>query len=451
MQLMALRVSKLENRFSDLAAVYHGIGQLKDRDNNVVKTDYAIGQRQKGSFVICCGVRLGWRDAFHLRGKTHLGETLEAGGVVSTVMGAYSGFTYNQEFEDYFYQSEMDFGLSVGEDNWTKAETVEFNITNFVYLGNARIQGGFGQDVNCLELTVQGVELAFTRLADYEQAVDLLNDLGTARATCKLSVKVGNHSKDKIFQIVNAICRLLTIARGIQINWIAFSFVDSELSRYFCHHRHQVLGAYQEFEVIESVHHDATHEFLARCLPVYLDKDVDYQFGWFSHFLVEIHTAGFLDTRCLLLYNAMEWLCKRVNDKKKIGKYPVTLRKRVCDFVVRHEVPIVICSKCHALGTKPDNKYRGKGEEPCLGKGHKYKDRCDVGFYVECRNAVVHRGTFYSGEPRREYRIILSMFHKMLLRALEYEYMFIDRYDANFMHHASVKLGKGPYVLDRFD
>lgn len=207
---------------------------------------------------------------------------------------------------------------------------------------------------------------------------------------------------------------------------------------------------YQEYEIIESTHVDATEKFLSACLPKYLEQNDHYQFGQFAHFMVEAQTTGFLETRCIVLYGAVEKLSRKVNDKKKINGRKVTLRKRVCDFVICHDVPILICSKCMCLGNILGKEYRGREEEECLGSSDEYKDRCDVGFYVSCRNKLMHELNFRMDDSAQEYIRILSIFHKMLLRALDYEYMFIDRYDGwNLRHHASTPLKPGPLLIDR--
>lgn len=94
------RLSKLESKFGRMLEPYLGRGRLKGRNNEITETDFAIGQRHDGSFVLCCGVRLGWYDYCDISGQTELGQEIEAKGMVSTEMGSYSGGTYNSEYED---------------------------------------------------------------------------------------------------------------------------------------------------------------------------------------------------------------------------------------------------------------------------------------------------------------------------------------------------------------
>lgn len=433
--------SKLEAKFPSLNCVYQGRGQVND-----TATDFAIGQRHDGSLVLCCGVRLVWRDFCDLSGTTDTGQDLEAQGPVFTVMGAYSGSTYNREFDEYYYSSYHESVMTVGENNWSRAKRVVFDITNFVFVGNAAGESAYVSNPNVLEITIENVELAFIRIDSYEETVDSLNNERSTKTTCQIVVEVKNHTEEKIVRIVNGICRLLTIARGIQINWITCKYYDSSNDEFFACLRSRITSPFQEYEIIESWHVDATEKFLTTCYSTYNQLNQHYVFSEFSHFLVDIHSTGFLQTRCLLLYAAIERLSRKVNNKEQINRKSVTLRKRLCDYVQCHSVPVFICPNCMNLCKKPDNQYLGSNEDKCsIQSGNR---SCDIGFYIKCRNSLMHELKLYVSEPKENYTRILTLFHKMLLRSLDYNYKYIDHYDGwNLMGQSSVDLPLGPFEL----
>ena len=76
-------------------------------------------------------------------------------------------------------------------------------------------------------------------------------------------------------------------------------------------------------------------------------------------------------------------------------------------------------------------------------------DDCDVGFFVKCRNKLVHNSEFVTADPTEEYKRNLTIFHKMLLRALDYDYKYINRHDGwNLKGQSSEDLSCGPFLLN---
>lgn len=391
--------SRLESKYSNLVALYRGHGK-----HNGDETSFDVGQRQDGSIVLCCGLRLMWRDNCDLDGITDAGLNIKAQGSVKTAMGAYSDVAYNREFSDYFYASDYIFRISVGEHDWSRAETIIFDITNLVFVGNSGNESMWSVDRNSLELTIAGVGLTLTRLDNYVDIVDSLNDEHGTQTTCELRINVKHHSEQEILNVVNGVCSLLSIARGIQVNWIKCRYLDSESVDFFTHHRSQITSTFQDYELIYSGHEDATETFLTKSYPVYRKLNSHYNFGSLAHILVDIQSSGFLETRCLLLYVTIELLCRKVDNSD------ITLKERVRKYIDQHQVPVLKCvnQKCGSTGS------------PC-------EPNCDIGYFVKCRNSLVHKMKFSSTDSSREYVRNLGLLHKMLLRAFGYEYIFIDR------------------------
>ncbi|MYD08987.1 MAG: hypothetical protein F4X02_02990 [Chloroflexi bacterium] len=418
--------SKLSTKFSDVVNPYGGHGTI-----NGDQTDFEIGQRSDGSIVLCCDRRLNWSDNCLVAGVTCDRQKIHAQGFVKTVMGAYSDYAFKREHRDYFYRSVYEFGLSVGESDWSRVHTLVFDITNLVFLGNSNSSGGFWPFGDTLKVELEGIELTFKKLPDYEMVVDRLNDEGGTATTCQLEIEIGSHNEHDVTRVVRNACSLLSLARGIQINWITCRHFDDAGNNFFTLHRSTVTSSFQDFEVIESTHLDATERFLIDTYPTFSAQNTQYKYSQFAHVLVDIQSAGFLETRCLALYTAVETLSRKVNNRKSINGKRVTLKKRLYDFMVHHQVPVFVCSN-------------GK----CLDKSAKCMENCDIGFYVKCRNKLVHQSEFYSGNPKNEYKRNINLFHKMLLRALNYNYKYINWHDGwNMKGQSSEDLSKGPFML----
>ena len=399
-------MSNLAEMYGEFNSVYRGIGRLNGRD-----CEFEIGQKSHGAIRLICHSDEIWPafDSLELQDIAGPVQISAAGKVICTsyVSGARRTHVYH-------YLSAGKFELDAGEDAWEKAYTVRFAIANFEFNGKMfKDHSGQGSRRH-LEFRLDGLNISFQQVDEYTSVVESLKQNKETAITCELVIDIGNQRRDKICEVVDSICSLLTIARGTKINWIDYKLFDkeSELINHHCEPR--ITAPYTSVALAKSkIIPQCTIDFLTQCYPTYKAQNIEYHFDDIGNFLADIHSRGFLETRCLLLFSVAEVLTRSSFDNNK-------QLKRLRDFVDKHNVSVEKCrlKKC------------GRGCGTCSPKCKECKTRCEpnceIGKFIQDRNEFVHRMKFPNDEISRGYYRNLNFLHRMILSALNFSG---ERYD----------------------
>ena len=380
-------MSKLSEMYGKFECLFHGKGNLHGVD-----CEFEIGQQSNGDIYLRCHsqellpnnndniefIGLADEGPVHVNGKF----------IRTTVRGNY----------DYYYCNAGKLEMNVGELDWSRAHTVKFSITNFKFAGN-KIQeystGGWRR--TDLKLKLDGVNISFEKVEMYDSIIKSLARNKNTEITCELVIEVDNHVQEEIIEIVDRVCSLLTIARGTKINWISYKLLDSD-SELICHHcEPRITVSYTGMPLVKSINlPKCTVDFLTQCYPTYKERNTKYHFEDIGNFLVDIHSRGFLETKCLLLFSVAEVLARRVANIDNA-------RQRLRCFVDEHNVPAVKCEH---------NK--------CGLDGATCEETCEIGMFVSDRREFVHFMQFREDELQIGYYRNLNFLHRMILSALNF-------------------------------
>ena len=386
-------VSKLSELYGKFDCLFHGKGKL-----NGVDCEFEIGQQSDGNIYLRChSQELSPidNDNIELAGLASEGRVHVAGKVIRTLVRG--------NYDTYFCNAGK-LEMNVGEPDWGRAHTVKFAITNFKFTGNEKEEystGGWQR--TDLKLKLDGVNISFQKVEMYDSIIESLPRIKNTEITCELAIEVDNHAQEEIIEIVDRVCSLLTIARGTKINWISYTLCDDdglELGQCF---RPRITRPYTPIPLVKPLNDPAsTVRFLRQCYPTFVDENPHYHFDDLGNFLVDIHSRGFLETRCLLLFSVAEVLARRVANIDNA-------RQRLRCFVDEHNVPAITCEKkC------------GHGQEPC-------EDDCEIGIFVKDRKNMVHELKFSDPENNSVvYFRNLHLLHLMILGALDYRGEYYD-------------------------
>ena len=252
------------------------------------------------------------------------------------------------------------------------------------------------------------MNISFQQVDGYTSVVEALKQNKETAITCELVIEIGNQTREKICEFVDSICSLLTIARGTKINWIGYKLLDSN-SQLICHHcEPRITVPYTSIALVKSVIiPKCTIDFLTQCYPTYKERNTEYHFDDIGNFLVDIHSRGFLETRCLLLFSVAEVLTRSSFDNDK-------QLKRLRDFVDDHNVPV---SKCIQ---KKCGRGCGTCDPKCEACKYVCEPNCEIREFIQDRNEFVHRMRFPNDNITQGYYRNLNFLHRMILSALNF-------------------------------
>ena len=389
--------------YGEFHSVYRGIGTLNGRD-----CEFEIGQKPDGDIRLICGSDEFWPECKELAliGIADEVRINAAGKVIRTHAGPGESAAHC-----YHYRSAGKFELDVGASCWEEARSVRFAITNLVFTGNKReAHGTGGWRRTDLNVKLDGVNISFQKVEEYDSIIDSLKRNKSTKITCELVMEIENHAQDEILEIVDSICSLLTIARGTKINWINYKLLDSD-SELICHHcEPRITVPYTSIGLVKSVViPKCTIDFLTQCYPTYKEHNTKYHFDYVGNFLADIHSRGFPETRCLLLFSVAEVLTRSSFDNNK-------QLRRLRDFIDKHNVPVQKCIE----------KKCGRGCGTCVPKckecKYKCEPKCEIGKFIQDRNEFVHKMRFPDNENiTAGYYRNLNFLHRMILSALKFK------------------------------
>jgi len=253
------------------------------------------------------------------------------------------------------------------------------------------------------------VNISFQKVEEYDSIIESLKRSKSTEITCELVMQAEIHAQDEILEIADSVCRLLTIARGTKINWINYRILDKESKLINQHHEPRITVPYTGIGLVKSaVIPQCTIDFLTQCYPTYKEHNTKYYFDDMGNFLVDIHSRGFLETRCLLLFSVAEVLTRSLFDNNE----PL---KRLRDFVDEHNISVEKCRQ----------KKCGRGCGTCSPKCKECKTkcelRCEIGKFIQDRNEFIHNMRFPDNENiTAGYYRNLHFLHRMILSALKF-------------------------------
>ena len=396
-------MSKLSEFYGDFNILFQGVGKLNDHE-----CQFEAGQQSDGGIMLRCEtdtVSPCIDRSVTLIGTAE-GKRFQAKGEVirNTVTGRYS----------HFFSSSGRFDMSIGELDWSQADSVRFAIKNFQFTGNEFAAESTGPQPTLLRLSLDGVQIVFEKVDDYEPIMDSLQRKRGTEVTCEFVIEIKNRCKEEIIQFVDAICALLTIARGTKINWTSYKLCDSGGIELGHHFEPRITVPFTSIPLVKSINYPAdTVRFLEQCYPVFVDKNSRYHFDHVGNFLANIHSKAFLETRCLLLFSVAEVLASA---DKKSGK----LLKRLRDFADKHNVPVYKCQ------VKRCGRACGTCEPKCKECKYRCEDECEIGLFVKDRNGIVHEMGFPDHNTSAGYFRNLHFLHRMILSALDFRGALYD-------------------------
>ena len=376
-------MSELTDNHEKFVSLYEGKGKLNQQE-----CKFEIVQRPDGGIMVYCAFsdspETVNRSGVELRG--HTDEGLKVFG-----KGPYQNRRRRDNHDTETYSIDYGFQtLNVGEEDWSKAHSIKFAITNFISSGNE------AQAYDRLNLKLDGLNVSFQKVVDYNEIYNSVVSGNKTEVTCELTIEAAGRSQKEIIKIADSICDLLTIAKGRKINWINYEVYDANSSIIFTSHQSRLTDPNNGYELIDFKREQTAVTYLEQCYPAYKQFNLCHptMLNGVATMIFDSNTTRFTLPRALVMFSVVDALSKKVSSNR--------------DFTDR-----IRCLK---------TLYN-----VCL-------DEKEISFFVKSRNSVVHKLKFRANDRSariEEYEKCYHIFHRLLLRILDYQshYFDITQYD----------------------
>ncbi len=405
-------MSELTENYVNFINLYIGEGKL-----NQQPCEFQIGQQSDGKVIVFCPF-LGHpphvvHNEIELIGSTDDGKQVVAKGIVRQKQTIHPRLC--ESYIECFYESLRPFDMSIETSDVSKAHSVTFAITNFLFCGNDQESGGKGTCYNILNLTLDGLDISIAKVADYENLVNVVDRGVRTEVTSELTFEVAGHTQKEMRAIANRICDLLSIAKGRKISWINYRIFDAYSSEIFTLHESRLTDPKNGHELINFRDANRSINYLKRGYPAYMQFDSSYptMLNGVASMITDSNSTRFTLTRALIMFSVVDALGKKVLEQTLISQ-----GKPLRNFYS-------ISDKISALKTS----YK-----VCLSTD-------EIDYFRDSRNSVVHELKFHSSDTVEEYEKCYHIFHRLLLRILDYQSEYFDitlhRYSGsrvNFLH-----------------
>ena len=389
-------MSKLTEKYGKFVSLYEGEGKLNQQECKFEQEcKFKIGQQSDGTIIVECefsdfpetvdpySVELcGHTDkGLKVFGKgPHWNRTWGAG--PDTV---HEAITY---FSHYRFWT-----LNVGEADWSRAHSIKFAITNFLFYGNDKQASGRSNCLNVLKLKLDDLNISFQKVASYDNVLNSVGRGEKTEVTCELVIEVASRSQKEILEFARNICDLLTIAKGRKINWINYKVYDANSSIIFTSHQSRLTDPNNGYELINFREAQMAVTYLEQCYPAYKQFDLCHptMLNGVANMMSDSNATRFPLSRALVMFSAVDALSNKVSSNSYF-------KARIRCLKTMYNV--------------------------CL-------DEEEIEFFRKSRNSVVHELKFHTNDTIEEYKRCYHIFHRLLLRILDYQsdYFDITQYD----------------------
>lgn len=466
--------------FGPRYSTYSGSGSLTIINGQKIDCDFDLGQLLSGQVVLLCKCELSVEVASsvsaifqHRPIKQFEGKTSE-GYCVSSI-----GNIREADQQTEWRQSDpsvttLMFALfpdrvEIKMAEETNPATIHFGITNFEFYGSKSKEASGRLAFVALPIRLNTKDGEFTceieQTNNYKVIVKRLSSLKGIEVTCEVKFD-GFECHNKLEQVVDNICYLLSVASGGKIQWIYCKQLDKdgEIIHYMLASR--VTKPYSPLNVINNgpsidekrsrvAEVSEIQAFIESAYPIYVGKKNEYKLnkGLIDSYLDGKAEADYLESRGIKIIMALELLKDIFLQAEPIDKLIInkeefesmqSLIQEALSEILKKDKSIEsnqrgeVYSKIKELNKKT---FRAILEQICeIVDLDITKDEMDL--IIKSRNSLVHTGSFYFENLEKEerariqinmvadeYFFMVNFLDKLILKLLGYTGTYINRFN----------------------
>lgn len=371
----------------------------------------------------------------------------------------------------FFMEAKYGIVISAKEIRLTVAEprnftSVRYGLTNFLFLGTEgrELEYLYWQRVLPLKLDYQGNSVAgyICETSNYSSASNTLRAVGGIQVTAEfvIDLSLSQLSDTDCKNIADALCRVLSVARGTHIAWIYKVSLDSTGNPVTRVHSNRITRDYHDgLPLLSDSPDDAepTQVFAETTFPAYVVKSSEYMLdgGSLDTYLEAKSEEQYLEMRALKATVAMEMLAARhcsscvapqfnlIINPTVFNSLIEELSSSICDIVLRTTKNKKDAKRVAGRGRVLGLNQRSLGERiQRMWKGiGLLASPQDAKLFAVSRNCLAHTGRFACSPENRatvdgqdipwstsieEYGFLMSLLDRTILRILDYDGPYIN-------------------------
>ncbi len=448
--------------YGNCIASYRGKGTLTYEGEQQLECDFEAGQLTDGEIVLLYG-----SESISVLDVTALPSKFEGVTPEGFKISAH-GFTPKSYLPDKpdertgtfaaFRVNELMAEIVVGGQE----QSVRFGITNFKFFGTAPVRTGTSSFL-MLPLRLEDKDgvtnLSVRPIQEYTKVMLRVQTLTNIQVTCEAVADIAsNGGLQRLEEVMDNLCRLLSVARGTKIEWIYCDRYDANGILVQRRHSAFITKPYSPMAIIDARvgGRGATKTFLEDCYPTYVGRRDAYRLnkGTIDAYLDAKAESDYMESRGAKLAVALEKL------KAVFLSQPETTAKEY--IIEQHEFETLIDPIQHAIdailkGANVDVDSRSaitlRAKIGGLNRRSfayairklskminlKVEER-DLQLFIRGRNKLVHEGDFYCqmATPKEraecpplpsraeEYYFLVNFLDKVFLKLLGYSGSYVD-------------------------
>ncbi|MBN1815673.1 MAG: hypothetical protein JXA14_27815 [Anaerolineae bacterium] len=427
---------------------YQGSGTLQFTDGEQLCCHFDLGQVASGELYAICqideadvhkGIN---QEPLILYGRTEDGRALKFEDI--RIVRNVSNYSQGTSSRHVIFRGKQ---ATVDSSTVPHGPVVfSFLLTNLTLLGTEAyaLHNLDGSTFEGLQTSweLDNFQIAIRRTRDYEDVIRSLKATHGVDVTCEAMVSADSvQQQDAVLRVVDALCVLLTLARGCRVEWISYDVVAPDGKVLTSFHRGDAIT--KPFGTLELIAHqppEDTFDFISKTYP---NLDVRGR-SWQFREAVNLYTDAksdqdFFELRGLKMVIIMEHLkgCYlRQHGKTHILK-PKTFdgAKSSLVNVVRWTLPALFPEAREDQLDMMANHAQGFNWYPfrraisdlCASTGLDFRSS-ERGRFVNIRNELVHRVEYSPehGDSWAQYCFLMTFVGKVLLAILGYDGHFYD-------------------------
>jgi hypothetical protein len=432
---------KVLSAYGDYITTYSGNGTLTLEDTHTIPCTFEAGQLRNGEIRLLCSSSDFYSFSTPL--KNFNGTTAE-GYRISSERGIV-GLEYQISSKTGTWAAYRLNEMTVQMAEHAQAQSLRFGLTNFLFRKPFPLLLADENDVTILSLQ------SIKEQSDVMWRVPTLRGIDV---TCEV---VGNIPVDRdsewVEDVVNALCYLLSVARGTKVEWIYCDYYDGNGTWLSRTHAARITKEYGPLFVLRD--DLETKLFVEGTYGTYRARRADYQLdqGTIDIYLDAKAEHDYLQLRGIKLAVAMEAI-KAV----LLKLHQVSVEEYILNYDdfrgVKSKIQKFVCSelKAEKIGpTQRDMIYRKLSElnrrpfkdilTDLFDYIHLRVEEQDLAQFIKSRDSLVHQGRFYyetatpddrkQVEPLNseieEYCFLVNFLDRVFLKLLGYSGSYLDR------------------------
>lgn len=325
--------------------------------------------------------------------------------------------------------------IRVGDLSWNGKAELRFALTNFLFIGTELDEH---QKLTILPLTIRGTTVTIAKTADYADRLASIEAKHAIDVTCEARLSVENPDEiDKAKSLIADLCELLTFARGTLISSPYFDVVSSDDTVVYSEHRSAITRPYVTDPVIDPRTIEDTKTFVESVYDRYVELEAIYQLVKVVHIFVDVRHSGFIETRGLALIGIFEHLveifvgqngCDTIIDAPTLKQRRKELKDQTAELVGKLFPTLNDEQLGEVVGRMLDFNNCPLRNKLASLIAHFRVPIADgeIDTFIKTRNRLVHTLAFGTAEPAAEFRKMIELLDKLLLRMFGYEGYYIN-------------------------